>query len=154
MPTSDEDVQSNGTSTIGTLCELLVLVHSFDSKVNAKISAATEKQTEKKDDHSDYALVLRRFYKPTGELEKEQVDINSPYILRVLSEIATFYPSVPTTFTQKLSIEAPYKFLYRHWNKISDYWTGADDETSMHLKSLLNFWKASLDKKKAELRSS
>ncbi|CCX12159.1 Similar to hypothetical protein FOXB_05516 [Fusarium oxysporum Fo5176]; acc. no. EGU83970 [Pyronema omphalodes CBS 100304] len=152
MPTSDEDVQSNGTSTIGTLRELLILVHSFDSKGNAKISAATEKQTEKKDDHSDYALVLRRFNKPTGELEKEQVDINSPYMLRFLSEIATFYPSVPTTFTQKLSIEAPYKFLYHHWNKISDCWTGADDETSMHLKSLITFWKASLDKKKAELK--
>lgn len=139
--------------TVGSLCELMILDHRYDK--NGKLTVVPKRdnpEAKAASAFSEHALVHRRIFNVKQELVSTKVEINSPFILRVLSEIVKYYPAHPEQFTESLTIESPFKLLYHHWQELADYRKNADDETIMHLRFLLAFMDSELqdDKKKAE----
>jgi hypothetical protein len=144
---------SEAAAAFGSLCELMVLDHRYDK--NGKITVVPKienPEARQGSTFSDHALVHRRIFNDKNELTTTRLEINSPFILRVLSEIVKYYPAHPVKFAETFTIESPFMLLYHHWQELDDFGKETDDETSMHLNFLLHFMESELgdDKKKAD----
>lgn len=149
------DTENTNNTSIGALCELMVLDHRYDKNGQAIVvpkveSPGTDHSKEKFD---EYALVYRRIFTAKHELRETRVDINSRFILQVLSEVVKYYPSHPEKFDETLVIDSPFQILYHHWEQLKNYRDSTDnDDKRMHLNFLLDFMDQELteDSKKAK----
>lgn len=147
METKTETEKEKPTGPVGALCELMTLDHRYNKNGQLVVVPSIESPEDEREKFTEYALVLRRIFNDKHELIQTKVDINSPQILRVLSEIVKYFPAHAEKFQNLLVVEAPYMILYHHWEQFKTYRDSTeDDEIRMHLNFLLSF----MDREMAE----
>ena len=94
------------------------------------------------DDDSSYALFAKKIFTEKNSLEKTEVQINSPHILKAFRQIIGLYPTVPSDFEEPFELESPFRILFHYWDDIVEYKKKTKDDTArMHLTLLLDFMK-------------
>ncbi|KIJ24498.1 hypothetical protein M422DRAFT_274698 [Sphaerobolus stellatus SS14] len=131
-----KNAETSAISSVGALCELLKLDHRYDRTGNfVIIPKATWIKDEKRETFTEHALVFIRRYNQKHKLVGTRLDINSPSILQVLSEIVKYYLAHPERFHEISTIESPFMILYHHWEDLKNYRnnTEDDEETSKEI---------------------
>lgn len=147
-----EDNTKKATGPVGALCELMTLDQRYNKNRELVIIPSIQSPEGEQDKFTEYALVLRKIFNDKHELIQTKVDINSPQILGVLSQIVKYFPAHPEKFQNILVVEAPYMILYHHWDQLKSFRDSTeDDEVRMHLNFLLSFMDREMveDSKKA-----
>jgi len=92
------------------------------------------------DPYAKYALVSKQSFDETHKLTGTTLEINSPHILKALSDVITYYPGEALDFSSKFVIEDPYMMLVHHREEIQKYRENIEDMTTkMHIALLLDY---------------
>jgi hypothetical protein len=143
------DIDALKTPGVGEKCEIRVSQQRYK---NGRQETVVKDGLEPDlfDEDNSYALISSKSFTEKNVLEKTEVKINSPHILKAFRDLIGPYPTVPSDFEEPFELESPFRILFHYWDDIAEYKrTVKDDTARMHLALLLDFMKSELGPAKA-----
>ena len=102
------------------------------------------------DEDQTFAVVVKQIFNEKNVLDRTELQINSPHLLKAFREVIKTYPTVPSTFDAPFEMVSPFQMLYHYWEDLDAYRSAvSDDTTRMHINLLFKFMKAELGQDKA-----
>lgn len=143
------DIDPFKTPGIGEKCEIRVSQQRYK---NGRQETVVRDGLEPDlfDEDNSYALISSKIFTEKNVLEKTEVKINSPHILKAFRKLIGPYPTVPSDFEEPFELESPFRILFHYWDDIAEYKRAIKDDTArMHLALLLDFMRSELGPAKA-----
>lgn len=96
-----------------------------------------------------FAIVARQVFNEKHKLEKTNLQINSPHILKAFQDVIKSHPTIPVDFSEPFEMTSPFKALYHHWDDIFEYRQKLEEGTIReHLDVLCGFMDAQMGAEK------
>ena len=112
----------NADIQVGQNCEVKEYEARYNLKMERTTKAVERKQDANEDEKEDRKFAIKSFkwYAANGELEREQVDIYSPHIIKALQTTIENYPGV-TLSAEILIISGSPKCIFHYRKELAQY---------------------------------